>query len=81
MEFFVQELGPTCWNFLVGWDLLDGGWIILYSCFMLLYGTMMETVFWNSFVWVGKLIMAGMYGLLWLECDYNIIMQMVVYIL
>jgi hypothetical protein len=22
---------------------------------------MMETVFWNSFVWVGKLIMAGMY--------------------
>ena len=32
-------------------------------------------------VWVGKLIMAGMYGLLWLECDYNIIMQMVVYIL
>jgi len=31
--------------------------------------------FWNSFVWVGKLIMAGMYGLLWLECDYNVIMQ------
>jgi len=48
---------------------------------MHLYGNMMEIVFWNPFVWVGKLIMAGMYGLLWLECDYNIIMQMVVYIL
>jgi len=36
-----------------------------------------------AFVWKHdeKLIMVGMYGLLWLECDYNIIMQMVVYIL
>ena len=36
-----------------------------------------------AFVWKqdGKIIMAGIYGLLWLECDYNIIMQMVVYIL
>ena len=34
--------------------------------------------FWNSFVWVGKLIMAGMYDLLRLECDYNVIWATIV---
>ena len=67
----MQELGTTCRNFLVAGTCVVVWWM---DCFVFMF---------YAFVWKHdeKLIMVGMYGLLWLECDYNIIMQMVVYIL
>jgi hypothetical protein len=58
-NFLVQELGTTCRNFVVGWDLcswmVDESFCIHVLCFC------METVFWNLLLYgAGKLIIARM---------------------
>jgi hypothetical protein len=61
-NFLVQELGTTCRNFVVSWDLcswmVDGSFCIHVLCFcMEHFGNCILEL---AFVWAGKLIMAGM---------------------